>query len=148
MIVCGSDTVTIDEPAADDTPRDARLAEEVLANGQLVLPLTTGHVSRPLRRLQGHTARFSVMVTAARTCGLRSAGLRRASQAQRRPARPSLATLSAADLGGGPDTLHAAAPGIRRPRLALLHGLLGNRSRTSVYVSVIGSLPEGFHAGG
>jgi len=29
VIVCGPDTVTIDEPAADQTPRDARLAEEV-----------------------------------------------------------------------------------------------------------------------
>jgi len=42
VIVCGPDTVAIDEPATDDIETETQPADRVLATGQLALPMPTG----------------------------------------------------------------------------------------------------------
>jgi site-specific DNA recombinase len=42
LIACGPDTVVLEEPPPDEAETETQPADEVLANGQLILPLPTG----------------------------------------------------------------------------------------------------------
>jgi hypothetical protein len=54
LIVCGPDTVTLEYHAADHADAEGYAVDEVLGNGQLILPLPTG----PTRKRNGYGERI------------------------------------------------------------------------------------------